>query len=250
MYPEIIRKQDGSIKMDCERNAIRRRLKKLRQDHPRLQFIVNEDALAANAPHIRDLREHDLRFILGVKEGDHKFLFEFVDQAGEGRTGSGTGSNPTRRMKKSPTVSDRLQWSFSSKGRPGFRSHFWPSIGRDYPKKGRSLWRFSLGFTGTLAGSREGKKCRYKASLPLGGPRGPGWKGLGGNGEPFKTLGKEPRGTQVRAITFRALCATGKRPLKPKVVGSTLDWIAWPYHGWIKNPASLCPVVQCRQKPC
>ena len=83
MYPEIIRKQDGSTKMDCERNAIRRRLKKLRQDHPHLRFIVNEDALAANAPHIRDLQEHDLRYILGVKEGDHKFLFEFVDQAVE-----------------------------------------------------------------------------------------------------------------------------------------------------------------------
>jgi hypothetical protein len=81
LYPEIIRKQDGTTKMDCERNAVRRGLEKLRQDHPHLKFIVNEDALAANAPHIRDLQRYDLRFILGVKEGDHKFLFEHVDQA-------------------------------------------------------------------------------------------------------------------------------------------------------------------------
>lgn len=83
LCPEIIRKQDGATKMDCERNAIRRMLGKLRRDHPHMKFIVNEDALGSNAPHIEDLEEHDLRYILGVKEGDHKFLFEFVDQAVE-----------------------------------------------------------------------------------------------------------------------------------------------------------------------
>lgn len=81
LCPEIIRKQDGSTKMDCERNAIRRMLGKLRQEHPHMKFIVNEDALGSNAPHIEDLEEHGFRYILGVKEGDHKFLFKFVDQA-------------------------------------------------------------------------------------------------------------------------------------------------------------------------
>jgi hypothetical protein len=81
LCPEIIRKQDGTTKMDCERNAIRRMLGKLRCDHPHMKFIINEDALASNAPHIKDLEEYNFRYILGVKEGDHKFLFEFVDQA-------------------------------------------------------------------------------------------------------------------------------------------------------------------------
>jgi hypothetical protein len=83
LCPEIIRKQDGSTKMDCERNAIRRLLGKLRQDHPHLKLIVNEDALGSNAPHIEDLEENNLRYILGVKKGDHKFLFEFVGRAVE-----------------------------------------------------------------------------------------------------------------------------------------------------------------------
>lgn len=83
LCPEIIRKQDGATKMDCERNAIKRMLGKLRKDHPHMKFIVNEDSLASNAPHIKDLEEHDLRYILGVKKGDHKFLFEFVNQAVE-----------------------------------------------------------------------------------------------------------------------------------------------------------------------
>ncbi len=79
--PETIRKQDGDKKMDCERNAIRRMLIKLRQDHPHLQFIVNEDALSSNAPHIEDLKAYNLHYILGVKQGDHKFLFQYVDDA-------------------------------------------------------------------------------------------------------------------------------------------------------------------------
>ncbi len=29
--------------------------------------------------YFRDLQEYNLRFILGVKPGDHKFLFDYVD---------------------------------------------------------------------------------------------------------------------------------------------------------------------------
>ena len=83
LCPEIIKKQDGTTKNDCERNAIKRMLGKLREDHPHMKFIINEDSLASNAPHIKDLEEHDLKYILGAKEGDHKFLFEFVDLAVE-----------------------------------------------------------------------------------------------------------------------------------------------------------------------
>ncbi|MFN8458865.1 MAG: hypothetical protein U0401_30150 [Anaerolineae bacterium] len=39
------------------------------------------NALSANAPHLKELKKHNLRFILGVKEGDHPFLFEQVEQA-------------------------------------------------------------------------------------------------------------------------------------------------------------------------
>jgi len=81
LCPEVIRKQDGETKMDCERNATRRLLEKFRRDHPHLKVIVNEDALGSNAPHIEDLEQHNCHYILGVKEGDHKFLFEYVDKA-------------------------------------------------------------------------------------------------------------------------------------------------------------------------
>ena len=81
LVPEPIIKQDGQTKNDCERNAAKRFLAQVRQDHPDLPLIIIEDALSANAPHIKTLQKHKFRFILGVKEGDHAFLFDTVRQA-------------------------------------------------------------------------------------------------------------------------------------------------------------------------
>jgi hypothetical protein len=86
LMPEPIVKQDGTTKNDCERNAAKRLVRKLRQDHPHLKLIVTEDSLSANAPHIRELQAQQLHYILSVKEGDHAFLFEQVraaEQAGQ-----------------------------------------------------------------------------------------------------------------------------------------------------------------------
>ena len=83
LCPEMIIKQDGETKNDCERNAVKRLLKKFRQDHPHLNVIMNEDGLSSNAPHIEDLIKYNCSFILGAKQGDHKYLFQFVDQAVE-----------------------------------------------------------------------------------------------------------------------------------------------------------------------
>jgi hypothetical protein len=78
LAPEPILKPDGAKKNDCERNAAKRLLTDLRREHPHLQLIVVEDALASNAPHIRHLQALDLRFILGAKQSDHTFLFDWV----------------------------------------------------------------------------------------------------------------------------------------------------------------------------
>jgi hypothetical protein len=81
LMPEPITNRDGTDKNDCERNAAKRFVAKLRQDHPHLKCIVTEDSLSANAPHIETLHAHDLRYILGVKEGDHAYLFHQVEAA-------------------------------------------------------------------------------------------------------------------------------------------------------------------------
>jgi hypothetical protein len=81
LMPEPIVNSDGTEKNDCERNATKRLVAKLRQDHPHLKFIVTEDSLSSNAPHIETLHAHGLHYILGVKEGDHTFLFQQVQAA-------------------------------------------------------------------------------------------------------------------------------------------------------------------------
>jgi hypothetical protein len=56
---------------------------KLRQDHPHLKFIITEDALSSNAPHIETLHAYGCHYILGIKEGDHAYLFQQVQAAEE-----------------------------------------------------------------------------------------------------------------------------------------------------------------------
>ncbi len=87
LMPEAIIKQDGQSKNDCERNAAKRFLQKVRQDYPDLPLIITEDGLSSNAPHIKALKAGDFRFILGAKEGDHTYLFNYVNEAqAAGRT--------------------------------------------------------------------------------------------------------------------------------------------------------------------
>jgi hypothetical protein len=81
LMPEPILKQDGETKNDCERNAAKRFFAAFRVDHPHLPVIATGDGLTANAPLIRLLGCHNIRFILGAKPGDHGFLFQKMETA-------------------------------------------------------------------------------------------------------------------------------------------------------------------------
>lgn len=83
MAVEPIVKQDGETKNDCERNANRRLLARFRQLHPKLKVIVVEDGLSSNAPHIADLQQLNLRFLLMAKSSDHRYLFDEVVRASD-----------------------------------------------------------------------------------------------------------------------------------------------------------------------
>jgi hypothetical protein len=76
LMPEPIVQQDGTEKNACARHAATRFITKLRQDHPHLKGIITEDALSANAPHIETLHDYGCHYILGVKEGDHAYVFK------------------------------------------------------------------------------------------------------------------------------------------------------------------------------
>ncbi len=115
LCPEPIIRQDGTTKNDCERNATRRLLGHIRKDHPHLGFIVVEDGLSSNGPHIQDLRDHEMHFILGAKPGDHAFLFERATQAiDEGRALTWETYDPNKGERKSYTATENLPLNASN----------------------------------------------------------------------------------------------------------------------------------------
>jgi hypothetical protein len=86
VFPEMITRQDGAQKQDCERNAATRFYDEFRREHPHLKVIVVEDGLSSNGPHIRELQRLNLRFILGAKPADHEYLFAQLREATEAGT--------------------------------------------------------------------------------------------------------------------------------------------------------------------
>lgn len=78
LAPEPIVKGDGDSKNDCERNASRRLLIDLRREHPHLKVLIVEDGLASNFPHLTLLDSLNMQYIIGVKQGDHTYLFDWI----------------------------------------------------------------------------------------------------------------------------------------------------------------------------
>jgi len=68
--------QDGAQKNDCERVAAKRLLESLKEKYSNIKMLLIEDALYANAPHIRQVRAAGWNFIINVKEDSHKSLFK------------------------------------------------------------------------------------------------------------------------------------------------------------------------------
>lgn len=71
---EPILNPDGARKNDCERNAAKRLCAALDERYPTLKLVLVEDALYANAPHIRQITGYGWRFILNVKPDSHPSL--------------------------------------------------------------------------------------------------------------------------------------------------------------------------------
>jgi hypothetical protein len=77
---EPITKRDGANKNDCERNAAKRLLTYLADAFGQRPFLIVEDALASNGPHVELLYKLGMDFILGVKPNGNAKLFEQVFQ--------------------------------------------------------------------------------------------------------------------------------------------------------------------------
>jgi len=83
---EPITRADGATKNDCERNATARLLDSLNTAYPARRWLVVQDALAANGPHLTALLERGMDYIVGVKPGNSAVLERELDrrfEAGE-----------------------------------------------------------------------------------------------------------------------------------------------------------------------
>lgn len=80
LAPEEVTNRDGTEKQDCEINAAKRLLMKLRKAHPKLPFIIGGDGLFSKQPFITACKEQEMSFILVAKPADHKVLFEYVEE--------------------------------------------------------------------------------------------------------------------------------------------------------------------------
>jgi hypothetical protein len=73
---EPILNADGAQKNDCERNAAKRLCAALSEQYPELEILLVEDALYANAPHLRQITAYGWKYVLNVKPDSHQSLFK------------------------------------------------------------------------------------------------------------------------------------------------------------------------------
>jgi len=76
---EPIVKQDGQQKNDCERNAAKRLFSWFSEHYENEKFIFVEDALYANAPHLRQILKNKWEFVVNIKPKSHKKLFTLFE---------------------------------------------------------------------------------------------------------------------------------------------------------------------------
>jgi hypothetical protein len=76
LMPEEIINTDGAVKQDCEINAAKRLLPKIKKQYPRLPLIYTGDSIYATAPFIQEVLDHGGDYIFNALRGDHKTLYE------------------------------------------------------------------------------------------------------------------------------------------------------------------------------
>jgi len=80
LAPEEVKNTDGQDKQDCEIEAGKRLVRKIRSAHFKLKIILVGDSLYSKQPFMEELREKGMRYILVAKEDDHKLLMEWVNE--------------------------------------------------------------------------------------------------------------------------------------------------------------------------
>lgn len=75
---EEVRNEDGKEKQDCEINAAKRLIKRVRAEHRQLSVCLTGDDIYAHEPFVQQLRAAGMEFVLVAKPTSHKELFQWV----------------------------------------------------------------------------------------------------------------------------------------------------------------------------
>ena len=77
--PEQICNTDGKSKQDCEMNAGKRFIFKVRESFPKLGLILGGDSLFSRQPIIEEILQKKMHYIFVSKPTDHTYLMEWID---------------------------------------------------------------------------------------------------------------------------------------------------------------------------
>jgi hypothetical protein len=78
LMPELIQNEDGMQKQDCELNAAKRAMPKLRKSHPQLGIILCGDDLFSRQPLVEQALAERMHYIFVAKPDSHKYLMEWL----------------------------------------------------------------------------------------------------------------------------------------------------------------------------
>ena len=95
--PEPIQNGDGGSKQDCELNAFKRLLPRIRLRHAHMKLMVLLDSLYPSAPVVRLLRKLGMNFLITAKKGAAPHLHKHFNTFCRGRLGSVRDDGKLRR---------------------------------------------------------------------------------------------------------------------------------------------------------
>ena len=78
---EGIVRQDGIKKNDCEQNAAKRLLPRLKEIFGTQKVVIVQDAIGSNGPNIKEIKSAGFKFILNVKPDGNKTIFKQYEAA-------------------------------------------------------------------------------------------------------------------------------------------------------------------------
>jgi len=76
---EQISNKDGQEKQDCEQNAGKRLIKRLRKEHPQIKMIITGDDLQSREPMIKECLGQGFDYVFIAKESSHPEMMEWVE---------------------------------------------------------------------------------------------------------------------------------------------------------------------------